>query len=321
MPTCSRCSKEIGLLGSFGFNQHTGRCRACEREVNDSLDRFRKAFVRYAQDGILSPDEWRKLTTGAAKRRIDMDEALAYVRGDAMNLLERTLAFASADGIITEDEEQAIVRVQADLAIPQALAQPVLDRLAYLKELTAIRQGHVPTIQPSIRLDSHEICHLETDATYHKVLTKSVSCLDGRLVATNKKLRFLSPTGGTEMGWKQIMRIDRQSGSVYLELSRKAGNGRYDVADPMRVEAILDTLTRIAKRELVMTAPANTSRHIPQHVKAAVWQRDQERCVQCGAHDYLEFDHIIPHSKGGANTVDNVQLLCRRCNLEKSDRM
>jgi 5-methylcytosine-specific restriction endonuclease McrA len=35
----------------------------------------------------------------------------------------------------------------------------------------------------------------------------------------------------------------------------------------------------------------------------------------------LEFDHIIPHAKGGANTEGNVRLLCRRCNNEKGDRI
>jgi 5-methylcytosine-specific restriction endonuclease McrA len=35
----------------------------------------------------------------------------------------------------------------------------------------------------------------------------------------------------------------------------------------------------------------------------------------------LEFDHVIPHAKGGSNTDNNIQLLCRGCNLKKSDRI
>ena len=41
------------------------------------------------------------------------------------------------------------------------------------------------------------------------------------------------------------------------------------------------------------------------------------RCVYCGAEEYLEFDHIIPFSKGGMNTETNIQLLCRRCTSQK----
>ena len=39
------------------------------------------------------------------------------------------------------------------------------------------------------------------------------------------------------------------------------------------------------------------------------------------AEDYLEYDHIIPVSKGGSNTAANIQLLCRRCNGKKSDKI
>ena len=35
----------------------------------------------------------------------------------------------------------------------------------------------------------------------------------------------------------------------------------------------------------------------------------------------LEYDHIIPYSKGGANTVKNLRLLCRTCNRLKGDRI
>ncbi len=48
-----------------------------------------------------------------------------------------------------------------------------------------------------------------------------------------------------------------------------------------------------------------------------VWQRDGGRCRHCGARSQLHFDHVIPRSWGGASTVDNVQILCRRCNLRK----
>jgi hypothetical protein len=58
---------------------------------------------------------------------------------------------------------------------------------------------------------------------------------------------------------------------------------------------------------------------IPEAVRHEVWRRDQGRCVKCGSQENLEFDHIIPHSKGGADTARNVQLLCERCNRIKSD--
>jgi hypothetical protein len=63
-----------------------------------------------------------------------------------------------------------------------------------------------------------------------------------------------------------------------------------------------------------------TRQPIPKAVQREVWQRDQGRCVECGSRENLEFDHIIPVSRGGATTTRNVQLLCESCNRRKSDR-
>lgn len=66
-------------------------------------------------------------------------------------------------------------------------------------------------------------------------------------------------------------------------------------------------------------APSKPAREsIPTAMKREVWQRDQGKCVECGSNKNLEFDHIIPVSKGGANTVRNLQLLCEVCNRSKS---
>ena len=61
------------------------------------------------------------------------------------------------------------------------------------------------------------------------------------------------------------------------------------------------------------------SKTIPKHVQREVWRRDQGRCVECGSKERLEFDHIIPFSKGGSNTARNIQLLCENCNRKKSN--
>lgn len=61
--------------------------------------------------------------------------------------------------------------------------------------------------------------------------------------------------------------------------------------------------------------------YIPDSVRHEVWRRDGGRCVECGSQENLEFDHIIPVSKGGANTARNLQLLCESCNRKKSDKI
>lgn len=70
---------------------------------------------------------------------------------------------------------------------------------------------------------------------------------------------------------------------------------------------------------------ANTAKKsrepISEEVKFEVWRRDQGRCVICGSQENLEFDHIIPFSKGGSSTARNIQLLCQNCNRHKSDKI
>jgi 5-methylcytosine-specific restriction endonuclease McrA len=60
---------------------------------------------------------------------------------------------------------------------------------------------------------------------------------------------------------------------------------------------------------------------IPRLVQREVWQRDGGRCVDCGTRERLCFDHIVPFSKGGGNSVRNLQLLCENCNLSKNNRI
>lgn len=58
---------------------------------------------------------------------------------------------------------------------------------------------------------------------------------------------------------------------------------------------------------------------ITEAIRTEVWRRDKGMCVKCGSKQNLEFDHIIPVSKGGATTARNIQLLCKQCNLSKSN--
>lgn len=72
--------------------------------------------------------------------------------------------------------------------------------------------------------------------------------------------------------------------------------------------------------EHYIPAPVGERHHrrISQDVKIAVAARDGGRCRQCESTEKLHFDHIIPVSKGGANTIANIQLLCGPCNRSKA---
>ncbi len=67
------------------------------------------------------------------------------------------------------------------------------------------------------------------------------------------------------------------------------------------------------------------SRVIPDKLRYKVLKRDNFKCCACGASPAkdpsveLHIDHIVPWSKGGETTFENLQTLCSRCNIGKSD--
>ena len=68
-----------------------------------------------------------------------------------------------------------------------------------------------------------------------------------------------------------------------------------------------------------------TNRDINLRLRFMVLQRDRFTCQTCGASPAkdpsveLHIDHIIPWSKGGETTMDNLQTLCSKCNLGKGN--
>lgn len=60
---------------------------------------------------------------------------------------------------------------------------------------------------------------------------------------------------------------------------------------------------------------------LSEEVRVFVWRRDGGKCASCGGQERLEYDHIIPVSKGGSNTERNIQLLCERCNRLKGSKI
>lgn len=56
-----------------------------------------------------------------------------------------------------------------------------------------------------------------------------------------------------------------------------------------------------------------------KNIRHFIFKRDEYKCLKCHNADRLAIDHIIPISKGGKNTLSNLQTLCTSCNSKKSD--
>ncbi|MEP0872978.1 HNH endonuclease [Trichocoleus desertorum AS-A10] len=60
---------------------------------------------------------------------------------------------------------------------------------------------------------------------------------------------------------------------------------------------------------------------LPPVNRREVFRRDRHACQYCGSTKRLTLDHVIPRSKGGTHTWDNVVAACDKCNSAKSDRL
>jgi 5-methylcytosine-specific restriction endonuclease McrA len=58
----------------------------------------------------------------------------------------------------------------------------------------------------------------------------------------------------------------------------------------------------------------------PAFTRFNVFLRDGFECVYCGATEDLTFDHVIPRSRGGRTTWENIVTACSPCNLKKGGR-
>jgi 5-methylcytosine-specific restriction endonuclease McrA len=59
----------------------------------------------------------------------------------------------------------------------------------------------------------------------------------------------------------------------------------------------------------------------PAFTRFNVFLRDGFACQYCGSLEDLTFDHLIPRSRGGRTTWENIITACAPCNLRKGGRM
>lgn len=95
--------------------------------------------------------------------------------------------------------------------------------------------------------------------------------------------------------------------------------------EEIKVAELKKALKQIAKKRLmeegVLCDEEHKRPYIPQDVVGLVYMRYDGKCCKCGSSKDLQLDHIIPFSKGGSSEVDNLQLLCKDCNIRKGNNI
>lgn len=90
------------------------------------------------------------------------------------------------------------------------------------------------------------------------------------------------------------------------------------------IDAVVETLSQKIRWK---KSAAGQRALMTSRLRNAIKSRDKHTCRYCSVslaaepHLLLEVDHIIPLSKGGLSTADNLQTLCWRCNRTKSNKV
>ncbi|MEO0326027.1 MAG: HNH endonuclease [Myxococcota bacterium] len=78
---------------------------------------------------------------------------------------------------------------------------------------------------------------------------------------------------------------------------------------------------RLRVPRLVLLADYNRVPRTPLRLsRRNVFLRDEQTCQYCGSGQDLTLDHVLPRSRGGASTWENLVACCRECNLGKGRR-
>ena len=96
--------------------------------------------------------------------------------------------------------------------------------------------------------------------------------------------------------------------------------------DRVNIVAHYDRVVRSPTFEMRLPSVVSLKQYVkpartPAFTRFNVFLRDKFECQYCGDVDELTFDHVIPRSRGGRTTWDNVITACSPCNLRKGGRM
>lgn len=314
-----KTSSNMANIGINKFKSHIAKKRFTKN--------LPSIFLEAASDGIITQQEEREIRDALKTHGISWTEAVSQIKPLTRDFVRRVLADIISDSKVTKEERQEIVRYISlfDLKDMMDEIDAVLDRVDTLWKLN---NGILPKplIDAPLWLRSGEGLYLKCSGRYLRKMRNEYKEIIGDLYITNTRFEFISPDFTFSHPHEQL-RKSHSTRRTHLALlfHPKSGSGTYLVADAPIVAAYLNALARSANRTISISRESDGTvkqrRRIPKEVRHEVWIRDEGQCIECGAEDYIEFDHVIPVTKGGANTTNNIQLLCRRCNGKKSDKI
>lgn len=245
--------------------------------------------VNQAPQPLLSKDEIDKLIQQIARGELAKKYELA----------QRDPLFEDAARLIVSTQMASTSLIQRRMKLGYNRAGLLMDQL----ELARI-------VGPNQGSKAREV-KIKTDSDLEKFLNSSIANVDMLTFYELYKEDIEKATieYKNELHAELLQEEKEKIRQLLLEKDRKKQLSRTVLKELIQEGAISNQfIDKQGKRE-----------PIPQEIMDQVWNRDGGKCVKCGSQEQLEFDHIIPFSKGGATKYRNLQILCKSCNIDKSN--
>jgi 5-methylcytosine-specific restriction endonuclease McrA len=117
--------------------------------------------------------------------------------------------------------------------------------------------------------------------------------------------------------------------ATYEPLSVVAGRRAAVLVLTERADSVHDSGEVLHSERLALSVPSvvrlRLHVRVPYHREVSISRRgvlarDAHSCQYCGSRAET-IDHVLPRSRGGGHTWDNVVAACRPCNVRKRDRL
>jgi ATP adenylyltransferase len=170
---------------------------------------------------------------------------------------------------------------------------------------------------------------------YQPVIIKELLKLDGRATTRQLSMAVLAHDEGHILRYQKLIKrwpsITLQKHGVISVAGDMVELNFQSLSYEQRMELI--SLCEVKLSELIASRGLNLWDSIwSDDKRPSAWYeihvRDNWTCCSCGVHRHddeftnrrpFHVDHIKPKSKGGNDSLENLQLLCSRCNLSKGN--
>lgn len=316
---------EIQILNQVAAGIGTSVGQIMRTYFSKQGHRFLRAlFLTLTDDGILDEREWERLRGATQALGMNHEEWLNTIKSEAQKFVEHVLADAKSDGILDAAEQKTLCWLTDHLKLSADFRRYVTQELDRLKTLSEIRSGQLPILSiPVATSYPDEVVHFQGPGQYEEVTHQAGGPVrrihPGAITITNMQLLFESEDHKLNTPHCRVIQVSPLPHGLELR-TMDYDSVVYDFLQSCDIAVSIYLAALMVTNPVVVEAREVPAGHrISRPLRQRVWQQYGGRCAECASTQYLEFNYIVPISRGGADAQTNLYLICRHCKMAQSD--